>query len=403
VNRRSRQRVLLALTLGAVWLVACPPPALARAARPGHTASAFVLTTPHAQAKAIRYWSGVGGSPSSGDASPWSPESLPKGAQAYGGSVNDSYITCTTGSHCWLTGAFDGAPAVFSTVDGGKSWQSHLLPTRAKEQPSGDISCLGTARCWASGFAINSKGATVSVIFATTDGGRRWTIEDLPYPDGETWSISCATRLDCMAYGQGLFTTTDGGRIWRDIPIVFPGPFSTQGAEGQQAALSCVDARHCWLVGGATLHGGVSPAVEATADDGVHWSLEVAPVPPSTWEFGKAISCASASVCSYISDSIRRQEISFETTSNGGRTWRVSTSSAIAEGGSGISCPTSSFCAVADLSHLSFTTNGGVTWEQGPVEESFAISFISCRSQSACWATGGPGSGPDAPPVVERT
>jgi photosystem II stability/assembly factor-like uncharacterized protein len=95
---------------------------------------------------------------------------------------------------------------LYTTRDGGNSWQAHLLPV---EQLSGAPLFIDAQNGW-----ITDGGQ----LFNTRDGGQNWTVV------GELPGTGVSGKLNFTSAQQGTFTdgqqiyiTTDGGVTWQAI------------------------------------------------------------------------------------------------------------------------------------------------------------------------------------------
>lgn len=114
---------------------------------------------------------------------------------------------------------------IYETTNTGKTWRK-ILNTPSNLNGAFDVS-FPTSRVGymvvndvKSPRAENTPQRAVLAILKTTDGGRIWTLHDLPHvPDDWFASISFATTRDGLLATNGtLWKTTDGGRIWREMP-----------------------------------------------------------------------------------------------------------------------------------------------------------------------------------------
>jgi photosystem II stability/assembly factor-like uncharacterized protein len=172
----------------------------------------------------------------------WSREFAPGNIANFG--VPDT-ITCPAGSvsTCFVTASSISTgfsaltSAAYRTTDSGSTWQKLTLP--AYSWLSSKFTCSGPLTCEVGADIqfpptgtpdFTGQGAMLS----TDDGGRRWTVHDLPSAFGLVTDLSCPTRTHCVAfawlrgddplpnYASGaerydptaVLTTTDGGRTW---------------------------------------------------------------------------------------------------------------------------------------------------------------------------------------------
>ncbi len=229
-----------------------------------------------------------------------------------------------------------------STADAGQHWTSHKL---SGEDGVAAMSCAATSRCLLiSGQEPIARGADgprlSSVAMLTVDGGKRWTLGQLPaqleiYPTGA--GLSCVDGGACLVLGlqsvpnqdkcsgpfdtpppgsngcstasanlvTGVATTANFGLTWqmRPLPSDVPQPELTN--------VACATASTCWLTGseavpeqiGQTSDGG-SSVILGTADSGATWTKVTFEVPPGAPNYyGQSylsigsISCPTANAC----------------------------------------------------------------------------------------------------------
>ncbi len=132
----------------------------------------------------------------------------------------------------------------------------------------GDVSCASST-CVAVGFIDNLS------LAVSQDGGMSWANPPIPAKVSSLESVSCTSRLDCVAVGELLqpgptdtrlgvvVATDDGGRSWarQSTPVV-----------GTLGAVSCASTSHCVAVGNAGLNGVIAGSfVLVTANHGRTW------------------------------------------------------------------------------------------------------------------------------------
>jgi hypothetical protein len=149
----------------------------------------------------VEHWDGTG----------WSVVAAPA-APAPSGTYLDA-VTCVSSSRCWAVGATmgsDGQPAA-TLVD---SWDGTTWSTVPSPDPSStgslltDVTCLDAADCWASGAVGQSgggQGLDVSPLIAEWDGSA-WSVGSSPgvTAAGYLNSVSCAGTARCFATGFAL-------------------------------------------------------------------------------------------------------------------------------------------------------------------------------------------------------
>ena len=140
---------------------------------------------------------------------------------------------------------------LYATRDRGLTWQA--LP-----DPPADAYYLayrGPTEAW-----MGSLGPSLPHVYTSTDGGHSWQRHDLNPPPGRTWNTSgsgSSVQLLPVAgavastEGTDLFTSFDAGTTWRYVPAP-PGQVAYQ------------DAFHWWAIN--------SPALYKSSDAGQTWT-----------------------------------------------------------------------------------------------------------------------------------
>jgi photosystem II stability/assembly factor-like uncharacterized protein len=201
--------------------------------------------------------------------------------------------------------------SIYSTNDGGLTWQQAALPTGDVPQ---SVSC-SSSRCVVVAatptqtvFGRITRGA----VFSSSDGGRNWQSGTLPSGFGVVWSgpsqVDCVSVSACWATGtvvapdpafstgtdlvSVIASSDDGGSTWQIHPI--PADVS----QPHLYSISCPTANHCWLAGWSGSGSVVLPSTSvilSTLDGGTTWvqdNLEV-----GSGALVGAISCPSGNVC----------------------------------------------------------------------------------------------------------
>lgn len=122
-------------------------------------------------------------------------------------------------------GVMGDPSGIYETTDTGKTWRM-LLSTPDNLDGTFDLSFPTTRVGYMvvndvkSPSANNKPQRAVLALLKTTDGGRIWTLHDLPHLPGD-WSafVSFATPRDGLLSTNGtLWKTADGGRTWTEMP-----------------------------------------------------------------------------------------------------------------------------------------------------------------------------------------
>lgn len=175
--------------------------------------------------------------------------------------------------------------AIFSTKDGGQTWQRVLDPQTGAQL----MSCHKTGLL----FISNSNGWLVGdcpglmpglFLYRTQDGGHTWTSVSLPAPDGQPANFFEQTNYGCgireLAFGSPrtlllpvtcthyqdntglawLYSSTDNGQSWTANAL--PLPFDT---------FEFINPNEGWLLGSKENPPGSNNQIQRTADGGHTW------------------------------------------------------------------------------------------------------------------------------------
>lgn len=180
--------------------------------------------------------------------------------------------------------------AIFTTSDGGQTWQRIADPDK-----NGDLQgCVKSGLVFTSSadgwFSGNCPGLMPQLFFyQTTDGGATWTPVDLPVPEGLTLSeaqtlgdrcgvpqittLSTASNeirfvLNCFDFDLNtsqswLVTTSDNGVTWKETPM----PLAN-------ATFNFISDQEGWLVGADDLSSQIK-TIYHTLDGGQTWEVVI--------------------------------------------------------------------------------------------------------------------------------
>ncbi len=217
--------------------------------------------------------------------------------------------------HAWFAGAevIDGAAGpleLYRTSDAGAAW------ARLPDPPAGAFSFRSTGEGWAAVERFKGGGD----IYSTWDGGQTWDRVTLPAPTlpenpseaasvrllprtgvlavdgfngflsfdhGTTWrelaSPPAGATFDQIAFQDAshwwampsgnLYRTSDAGRTWQHIKLQI---------DDWRYDLGVIDSRHAWaLLRGDQVVGGtgMATALALTSDGGLNWKYPKVPVP----------------------------------------------------------------------------------------------------------------------------
>jgi photosystem II stability/assembly factor-like uncharacterized protein len=184
-------------------------------------------------------------------------------------------------SEGWIGGGTPDRPTVYSTIDGGISWQPHPLPTVVSGKggvPDGAALPLIDTNVYmlpgAGVLAVALDPNATQVGLTSFDGGSTW--RRLPPPPGET-AYSDFIFVDTFhwwAMRNGtLFKSSDAGQTWKEV---------AQQLDEWDYLPQVIDAKHAWaqmtvVFPSANPFQGTGLAV--SADGGVHWTPVNVPKP----------------------------------------------------------------------------------------------------------------------------
>jgi photosystem II stability/assembly factor-like uncharacterized protein len=249
----------------------------------------------------------------------WSPAFLPGGHDGCGDAIG-AIAAAPGGRIIAGVGASGQCPVekdrVVETDDGGRNWRTLRSYAFGPDPVS---MALPSADGWAAG---------ASGIFRTVDGGAHWTQVSPPLSPAngiEFVSPRAGFGLGTVSDPSALLATNDGGRTWREL--------SSVGSELLQVAFT--DALHGWALVATAPPGGGTEAIMTTADGGRRWRAAAA-LPASVASGPTAIGLqassargaqlvipGSASPVAPPCSTIESTPNLLVTTSDGGRSWRV--------------------------------------------------------------------------------
>jgi len=179
----------------------------------------------------------------------------------------------------WMGADSGDRSTVYSTSDGGLSWQAHVLPSIALQPgQGGKPQQTGTSIVLVPGggvIAMASDQSGNTVAYTSFDGGASW-LRLAPAP-GETgyadFVFVDARNWWAMRYGT-LFKTSDSGQTWKQAVLVM---------DEWDYTLRVIDSRHAWAqLLADQAPGRSSPqgtGLATTADGGLHWTYVNVPRP----------------------------------------------------------------------------------------------------------------------------
>ncbi len=205
-------------------------------------------------------------------------------------------------THAWMTGATSHGLVVTSTVDGGHTW-SASAPLPALIQIRGgnaavQLDFIDAQHGWLVVDTAGSASPNSRAIFATSDGGRRWSeIARASESDGSflgrlaagctpsgitfisaddgwlTYDCTRASGVLSPRSGPLAAVTRDGGRSWEAVPL----PSYPLGSGYFSASAPIFTLSNGIL---PVFFGGIGPSWYRTTDSGRTWSFHQLPFRP---------------------------------------------------------------------------------------------------------------------------
>jgi hypothetical protein len=170
----------------------------------------------------------------------------------------------------WLAAAGASEPTVYSTVDGGASWQPHALPTRTGPDVALDTTVGLLPGVGVIAYVDYGSYVTNSSAYTSFDGGTTWRLV-APPADAPVWNLTFQDSSHWWINSLGtVWKSSDAGQTWT---IVY------QRLDSLVYQPQFIDVRHGWaeLVTLTTV--GPPDGLTMTADGGLHWTQVDTPQP----------------------------------------------------------------------------------------------------------------------------
>ena len=237
--------------------------------------------------------------------------------------------------HGWCAdiGAAAGSEGVdlYRTLDGGKTWSlvsvTSLIDSSTPESiPSGCdkfIAFTSPTVGWAS-LVCNGAGPGDSLLYSTVNGGQTWQARYVPFPTckfNDPANFIPSVRLDpvvvkgswaglrteayCDDRAVGISASTDGGTTWL-----------TQSVPMQASSAALLDSAHWWFTDGTT--------IAATDDGGKHWQIWPLPQAMSGPPSNVSLKFLSPLLGWAVSTPEPKNTTAVWRTNDGGKTWTPS-------------------------------------------------------------------------------
>jgi hypothetical protein len=298
----------------------------------------------------------------------------------------------------------------------GTGWTAATLPANfdlVNAAPLSPVSCVtGSKFCVvvAGNDAVSGENGLIGQgDLVTTNGGATWTgYTDLPSASMIVTAISCPTVKICWASGPGpadqpeVTKTANGGKTWT---LATPAAWAGASYTWWPNSIDCVSASTCWLAG-ETADSIQNPAVAKTTNGGSSWTTfsnlpAVTPDSNGDTYALNGISCTSATSCMAVGGiNGGPGPATVISTANGGTTWSLSASGALAheqqlfsasclQGTSATTCHAAGV-ALGAAGPVALTSHdGGANWGGRQIFDSTGwLNSISCANAKHCWAAG---------------
>jgi photosystem II stability/assembly factor-like uncharacterized protein len=196
----------------------------------------------------------------------WTELAWPKGA-AWANKFGTGHLQFRGPGDGWLAAAGASEPTVYSTVDGGGSWQPHALPTPTGPDVAYDTT-VGLLPEVGVIVYIDYRGNSFAYI--SFDGGTTWRLVTPP-ADAHVWNLTFQDSSHWWINGLGtVWKSSDAGQTWK---IVY------QRFDNLVYQPQFIDVRHGWAELVTLTSGGPPDGLVMTSDGGLHWTQVNAPGP----------------------------------------------------------------------------------------------------------------------------
>jgi photosystem II stability/assembly factor-like uncharacterized protein len=287
-------------------------------------------------------------------------------------------ISCADQPDCVAVGASSaGGVAAYTTADGGETWTPRTVPSDVADLYG--VTCTFPGGC----EAVGADSAGNGLILTSSSAGMTWSAQTLPENVPTLLGVSCSLTGNCAAVGDGgggdILFSGDSGSTWSEAV----GPDS-----GPLTSVSCFQSE-C-LTAGTELSSPPydgSGAAYTSSDGGAYWFTPIMPsyTPPLT-----SISCSSESDC--VMAGFGSGTTSILSTVDTGSDWVVALLGSGPTGTGGISCLSSSFCAVTTANDMTGQPTVNIydnkTTSIWDFPSTTYLYGISCATTSFCVAVG---------------
>jgi photosystem II stability/assembly factor-like uncharacterized protein len=198
--------------------------------------------------------------------SAWTELAWPKGA-VWANKFGTGHLQFRGPGDGWLAASGASEPTVYSTVDGGASWQPHALPT-----PTGPDVAVGTTVGLLPGVGVivYIDYRSNSFAYISFDSGTTWRLVTPP-ADAPVWNLTFQDSSHWWVNYLGtVWKSSDAGQTWK---IVY------QRFDNLVYQPQFIDVRHGWAELVTLTSVGPPNGLVMTSDGGLHWTQVNTPRP----------------------------------------------------------------------------------------------------------------------------
>jgi len=292
----------------------------------------------------------------------------------------------------WAVGGpADGYGVILHTTDGGQNWERQGTSVDIPDAGMVGVAAVSVREAWAVGGADSESG--YGVILHTKDGGKSWTREGRSDDLKDVGLIAVSAINKNIAWTVGsdgnkgvILHTQNGGRLWKRQGI---GQLPNVALNGVYAS----DASHVWVVGDSE-KGKDYGTILRTTDRGATWK-KVPYKLSRTFTPAYLITVDGANPCRLGANAHklwavgRGQIVRISVTSRGiSVTDQTPRFSSMYDINGVCALDDRTIWAVADLSNIWRSGNGGRTWtsQTAPVGGQYVLR-VSAINKCQAWAT----------------
>ncbi|MFN0109054.1 MAG: WD40/YVTN/BNR-like repeat-containing protein, partial [Blastocatellia bacterium] len=291
----------------------------------------------------------------------------------------------------WASGA-NGTYA--RTIDGGKTWQSAVVPG-AEKLDFRDVEAFDAKTA----YLLSIGPGEASRIYKTTDGGKNWSLQftnnnPKAFFDAIAfWDVNNGLAVSDPVDGRFVvIRTSDGGKSWNPIaPENMPAALEGEGAFA--ASGTCLIAQgktNAWFATG----GAKSARVFRSADNGQTWFVASTPIKTGNAASGIfSISFKDARTGIAVGGDYQKEKEAVDhlaLSGDGGRNWKLVKSSGLTGFRSAVAWISESALIAVGPSGTDSSLNDGANWTNIGSSGFHAFSFS--RKGRTGWAVGEKGS-----------